>query len=83
MITFTLIEELNNRAPKYKKGQYEGNSLWLADDATIIASSIEDLLKALDILKTEAKKNNLELDKDKTKNLVVRGPKNNLKNRRL
>ena len=27
MITFTLIEELNNRASKYKKGQNEGNSL--------------------------------------------------------
>ena len=74
MITFTLIEELNNRAPKYKIGLYEGNSLWLADDATIIASSIEDLLKALDILKMEAKKNDLELNKEKTKILVVRGP---------
>ena len=56
MITFTLIEELNKRAPKYKKGQYEGNSLWLADNATIIASSIEDLLKALDILKQKQRR---------------------------
>ena len=55
MITFTLIEELNNKAPKYKIGVYLGNSLWLADDATIIAKSIEELLEALEILKKRSK----------------------------
>ena len=25
-----MIEEINNKAIKYKKGKYEGNSLWLA-----------------------------------------------------
>ena len=75
MITFTLIEEMYNKAPKYIKGKYEGKFLWLADDATIIASSTEDLLKALDILKIEGKKNDLELNKEKTKILIVRGPK--------
>ena len=56
MVTFTIVEELNSKATRYKKGEYEGNSLWLADDATIIASSIEDLLEALDILKIAGKK---------------------------
>ena len=55
-------------------GVYTGNSLWLADDATIIARSTKELLEALEILKNEAKKNNLELNKDKTKILIVRGP---------
>ena len=55
LITFTLIEELNSRAPKYKMGVYLGNSLWLADDATIIAKSIEDLLEALEIFKKLSK----------------------------
>ena len=74
MITFPLIEELITKAPKYKMGVYTGNSLWLADDATIIARSTKELLEALEILKNEAKKNNLELNKDKTKILIVRGP---------
>ena len=56
MITFTLIEELITKAPKYKMGVYTGNSLWLADDATIIARSTKELLEALEILKNEAKK---------------------------
>ena len=42
MVTFTMIEEINNRAVKYKKGKYVGNSLWLADDATIIASNVKE-----------------------------------------
>ena len=56
MVTFTIIEELNSKATRYKKGEYEGNSLWLADDATIIASSIENLLEALEILKIAGEK---------------------------
>ena len=74
MITHTLIQELNTKAPKYKMGVYTGNSLWLADDATIIARSTKELHEALEIFKNEAKKNNLELNKDKTKILIVRGP---------
>ena len=74
MISFTLIEELNSKAPKYKMGKYLGNSLWLADDATIIAKSTKELLETLELLKKEAKKNDLELNKDKAKILIVRGP---------
>ena len=29
MVTFTMIEEINNKVIKYKKGKYDGNSLWL------------------------------------------------------
>ena len=75
MVTFTIIEELNEKAKKYKKGEFEGNSLWLADDATIIASSIENLLEALEVLKTAGRENGLELNKEKTKIMVVRGQK--------
>ena len=74
LITFTIIEELNTRAPKYRIGAYEGNSLWLADDAVIIARSTEDLLETLEILKTIAGENDLKLNKKKTKILIVRGP---------
>ena len=67
LITFTIIEELNTRAPKYKIGAYEGNSLWLADDAVIIARSTEDLLETLEILKTIAGENGFELNKKRLK----------------
>ena len=53
--------------------KYEGNSLWLADDATTIARSEEDLLEALSILKETGMKNDLELSKEKTKIMVIRG----------
>ena len=74
MVTFTMIEEVNNKAAKYKTGKYEGNSLWLEDDATVIANSKEDLLEALNILKVAGKRNDLELNKEKTKIMVIRGP---------
>ena len=74
LITFTIIEELNKKAPKYKIGTFIGNSLWLADDAVIIAESPENLLILMDILKSIAKENGLELNKKKTKILIVRGP---------
>ena len=46
----------------------------MADDATIIASDEESLLKALNILKEAGKKNYLELSKEKTKIMKIRGP---------
>ena len=74
MVTFTIIEELRSRAKPYKIGAYEDNSLWLADDATIIASSEENILKALNILEETGKKNDLVLSEEKTKIMRVRGP---------
>ena len=46
----------------------------MADDATIIAKGTKELLETLKLLKKEAKKNDLELNKEKTKILIVRGP---------
>ena len=50
MVTFTMIEDLRNLAKKYKIGKFVDNSLWLADDATLIADSIPNLLKLLEVL---------------------------------
>ena len=69
-----MIEELRYKADTYKMGKYDDNSLWLADDATIIASDEKSLLKALNILKEAGKKNDLELSKEKTNILKIRGP---------
>ena len=74
MVTFTIIEELNEKADPYKIRKYRNNSLWLADDATIIAKDEETMIKTLNILEEAGKKNGLELNDEKTKILRVKGP---------
>ena len=76
MVTFTIIEQLNKRAKAYKIGVYKGNSLWLADDAVLIAESEENLLEAFEVLEEEGRKNGLELGEDKTKIMKIRGAEN-------
>ena len=56
MVTFTIIEKLNGKVEAYKIGAYKGNSLWLADDAGLIANSEEILLKAFEVLEVEGRK---------------------------
>ena len=60
LITFTIIEKLNNRAPRYKIGTFEDNPLWLADDAVIIAENTRDLLELMNLLRSIAKDDGLE-----------------------
>merc|ERR1712179_872930 len=51
MVTFCIIEYLQKKEKIYRVGEYEGNSLWLADDATLIANSkenVEDNIKVLE-----------------------------------
>ena len=55
MVTFDIIEDLEKEGPKYEVGRYVGNSLWLADDTTIIANSIENLKKNIRILEKSSK----------------------------
>ena len=55
----------------YEIGRYKGNSLWLADDATIIATDEVSLKKALDALEVAGRKNGLELSEEKTKILRI------------
>ena len=50
MVTFTMIEDLRNLAKKYKIREFDDNSLWLADDATLIAKDIQSLQKLLEVL---------------------------------
>ena len=76
MVTFTIIEELNKSVEAYKIGAYKGNSLWLADDAVLIADYERTLKKVFKVLKEEGKKNGLELSEEKTKILKIRGHKN-------
>ena len=74
MVTFTMIEDLRSLAEKYKIGEFDDNSLWLADDATIIAKDKPSLLRLLDVLEKTGEKNGLELSQEKTKIMRIRGP---------
>ena len=74
LVTFTMIEDLKNQAESYRIRKYEDNSLWLADDATIIARDEETLLKTLKILEDTGRRNGLELSEEKTKIMRIRGP---------
>ena len=63
MVTFSIIEELENKGKMYKVDKYKGNSLWIADDATLIAGSIEDMETNIEILRNTAKEYGLEISK--------------------
>ena len=69
-----MIEDLRNLAKKYKIGEFEDNSLWLADDATLIADSIPNLQKLLEVLEKTSEANGLRINLEKTKIMKVRGP---------
>ena len=49
MVTFTIIDDLREME-KYHIGEFNDNSLLLADDATLIADSLPNLMKLLDCL---------------------------------
>merc|ERR1711874_561293 len=59
----------------YKIAEYIRNSLWLADDTTIIATDEVSTEKALNALEAAGSKCGLELSEEKTKILRIRGPK--------
>ena len=50
MVTFCIIEDIRKNGKMYRIREYEGNSLWLADDATLIVNirgNVEYNIKAL------------------------------------
>ena len=76
MVTFTIIEDLRKFADLYNIREYNENSLWLADDATIIARNETSMEKILDVLEAAGSKNGLELSEEKKNRILrIRGPK--------
>merc|ERR1711874_57320 len=73
MVTFKIIDELRGMK-KYKIGKFNDNSLWLADDATLIADSMDPLKELLNCLSAAGGKCGLEINKDKTKIMRISGP---------
>ena len=64
---------------KYKVGVYNDNSLWFADDATLIAKSLQILHQLLKCLEKSGKEYGLEINKEKTKILKIRGKEDSYK----
>ena len=75
LVTFRIIDKLREKR-MYRIRKFCDNSLWLADDATIIADSMENMIDILDCLNTEGGVFGLEINKDKTKIMKIRGPDN-------
>ena len=72
MVTFKIIEELR-KEKKYKIGKFNDNSIWLADDATLIAEDLGTLRNLLKCLGETGKKYGLEINEKKTKIMKVKG----------
>ena len=54
LITFNIIEELEEKGVVYEVADYKGNSIWLADDTTLIENSKENMEKNINVLKEAA-----------------------------
>ena len=68
-----IIEDLENKGVLYKVDRYEGNSLWLADDTTLIVNSIENMKTNIEVLRNSAREYGLDIKEGKSKIVQVRG----------
>ena len=71
MVTFCIIEDLENQGVTYEIDKYKEISLRLADDTTIIANSVENLKTNIKTLITSVRKYGLEINEDKSKIMQV------------
>merc|ERR1712215_623755 len=72
MVTFKIIDELRNEK-RFKMRKFNDNSIWLADDATLIADSLKTIKNLLECLSRAGGKYGLQINKEKTKIMRVRG----------
>ena len=73
MVSFCIIEDLKNQGVIYELGKYKGNSLWLANDTTLVANNNENMKTNIAILRSSARKYGLEINEGKSKIILVRG----------
>lgn len=72
MVTFKIIDKLRNEK-LFKMRKFNDNSVWLADDATLIADSLKTLKELLNCLSKAGGEYGLQINKDKTKIIRIRG----------
>ena len=73
LVTFKIIEDLR-KEKVYKIGEFEDNSIWLADDATLIAEDLSTLEKLLESLSKSGGEYGLQINEKKTKIMRIKGP---------
>merc|ERR1712120_103765 len=78
MVTFKIIDELR-KEKLFKMRKFNDNSIWLADDATLVADSLQTLKKLLDCLSKAGGEYGLQINREKTKIMKVRGQKDDCK----
>merc|ERR1712033_141087 len=72
MVTFKIIDKLRNEK-LFKMRKFNENSIWLADDATLIADSLKTLKELLECLSRAGGEYGLQINKDKTNIMRIRG----------
>ena len=77
LVTFKIIEELR-KEKVYKVGVFEDNSIWLADDATLIAEDLPTLKKLLERLSRSGGEYGLQINEKKTKIMRIKGQKSKM-----
>merc|ERR1711942_309441 len=75
LVTFKIIEDLKKKT-KYNIGKFEDNSIWLADDATLVAEDLSTLKELLDCLSKSGGRYGLQINEKKTKIMKIKGPDN-------
>merc|ERR1711891_9931 len=78
LVTFKIIEKLRNE-PLFRMRKFNDNSIWLADDATLIAESLQTLKQLLDCLNKAGGEYGLQINREKTKIMKIRGQEDDLK----
>ena len=75
LVTFKIIEKLR-REKLYKIRKFNDNSVWLADDATLIAEDLHTLEQLLNCLSKAGGEYGLQINKEKTKIMKIKGLEN-------
>merc|ERR1711888_485096 len=72
LVTFKIIEKLRKET-LYKIRKFNDNSVWLADDATLIAEDLHTLEKLLNCLSKAGGEYGLQINREKTKIMKIKG----------
>merc|ERR1711888_144850 len=72
LVTFKIIEKLR-KEPLYKIRKFNDNSVWLADDATLIAEDLHTLEHLLNCLSKTGGEYGLQINREKTKIMKIKG----------
>ena len=67
MVTFCIIEDLKEKGTMYEVDRYKGNTLWIADDTTLIADSVQNMERNIEVIRNSAREYGLVISKKKAK----------------